>query len=150
MLEEDVGQRQKLMPHAADLFRLEALHLVLQRLQHVDPRPGTKRLRDDAAGTRVDGGVFAAEGHLHRDFRVDPVEGLVGGAVGFDPDGSVFGSDSSYFRIANENIVFALGVKLIVLILGALGIASMWLAVFADVGVSFIAIINATRVMRNN
>lgn len=53
-------------------------------------------------------------------------------------------------RIANENIVFALGVKLIVLILGALGIASMWLAVFADVGVSFIAIINATRVMRNN
>lgn len=53
-------------------------------------------------------------------------------------------------RIATENIVFALGIKLIVLILGALGIATMWLAVFADVGVSFIAIINATRVMRNN
>jgi Cd2+/Zn2+-exporting ATPase len=47
------------------------------------------------------------------------------------------------------NIVFALGVKLIVLILGALGIATMWLAVFADVGVSFIAILNSMRALKN-
>ncbi|SEW34360.1 heavy metal translocating P-type ATPase [[Clostridium] fimetarium] len=52
-------------------------------------------------------------------------------------------------NIAKQNIVFALGVKLIVLILGALGIASMWLAVFADVGVSFIAIINSMRAMKH-
>ena len=45
-------------------------------------------------------------------------------------------------RIANENIVFALGVKLLVLILGATGYANMWAAVFADVGVSVIAIID--------
>lgn len=50
-------------------------------------------------------------------------------------------------RIAHENIVFALAVKLIVLVLGALGYASMWAAVFADVGVSIIAIINAIRAM---
>lgn len=51
-------------------------------------------------------------------------------------------------KIAKQNIVFALGVKLIVLILGALGIATMWLAVFADVGVSFIAILNSMRAMK--
>lgn len=51
-------------------------------------------------------------------------------------------------RIANQNIVFALGVKFLVLGLGALGYANMWAAVFADVGVSVIAILNAIRAMR--
>ena len=49
--------------------------------------------------------------------------------------------------IAYENIVFAIGIKLIVLALGALGFASMWAAVFADVGVSVIAILNAIRAL---
>ncbi|MDO5548056.1 MAG: heavy metal translocating P-type ATPase [Eubacteriales bacterium] len=51
-------------------------------------------------------------------------------------------------HIANQNIVFALGIKFLVLILGALGYANMWAAVFADVGVSVIAILNAIRAMR--
>ena len=51
-------------------------------------------------------------------------------------------------RIVHQNIVFALGVKALVLILGALGIASMWAAVFADVGVAVIAILNAIRALR--
>ena len=51
-------------------------------------------------------------------------------------------------RIVKENIVFAITVKIAVLILSALGIATMWAAVFADVGVSVIAIINALRVLR--
>lgn len=51
-------------------------------------------------------------------------------------------------RIVWQNIVFALGVKFAVLILAALGIANMWLAVFADVGVAVIAILNAMRAMR--
>ncbi|SCW56357.1 Cd2+/Zn2+-exporting ATPase [Ruminococcaceae bacterium YRB3002] len=50
-------------------------------------------------------------------------------------------------RIVRENIVFALGVKVIILVLGALGIANMWLAVFGDVGVLIIAILNAMRAM---
>ena len=50
--------------------------------------------------------------------------------------------------IVIENIVFALGVKAVVLILGALGIANMWAAVFADVGVAMIAICNAIRTLR--
>jgi len=51
-------------------------------------------------------------------------------------------------RIVKENIVFALGVKILVLILGALGLANMWMAVFADVGVSVIAIINSMRALK--
>lgn len=51
-------------------------------------------------------------------------------------------------KIVRQNIVFALGVKLLVLLLGALGAANMWEAVFADVGVSVIAILNATRTLR--
>lgn len=51
-------------------------------------------------------------------------------------------------RIVHQNIVFALGVKLLVLVLSAFGYANMWLAVFADVGVSMLAILNSFRAMR--
>jgi Cd2+/Zn2+-exporting ATPase len=50
-------------------------------------------------------------------------------------------------RIARENIVFAIAVKLIILLLGALGLAGMWAAVFADVGVAIICIINSMRML---
>lgn len=51
-------------------------------------------------------------------------------------------------RIVKQNIVFAIGVKILVLILAALGIATMWAAVFADVGVAFLAILNAMRALK--
>lgn len=51
-------------------------------------------------------------------------------------------------KIVKENIIFAISVKIIVLILSALGLASMWWAVFADVGVSVISIINALRILK--
>ena len=51
-------------------------------------------------------------------------------------------------RIVVQNIVFAIGVKLLFLLLGALGVANMWEAVFADVGVTVIAILNSLRAMR--
>ena len=51
-------------------------------------------------------------------------------------------------RIANQNIVFALAVKVAVLVLAALGLANMWFAVFADVGVAVLAICNALRALR--
>lgn len=53
-------------------------------------------------------------------------------------------------RIVKENIVFALAIKLVCLVLGALGIANMWIAIFADVGVMVIAVVNATRALRLN
>jgi len=51
-------------------------------------------------------------------------------------------------RIVWQNIIFALGVKSVILVLGAVGIASMWMAVFGDVGVTLIATINALRALR--
>ena len=51
-------------------------------------------------------------------------------------------------RIVYQNIVFALAVKFLCLILGAVGIANMWWAVFADVGVMVLAVLNATRMLR--
>ena len=51
-------------------------------------------------------------------------------------------------RIVKENIVFALLIKAVCLILGALGIANMWAAIFADVGVMVIAVLNATRALK--
>jgi Cd2+/Zn2+-exporting ATPase len=51
--------------------------------------------------------------------------------------------------IARQNVVFALGVKAAVLVLAAFGIATMWLAVFADVGVTVLAVLNAMRALQN-
>ena len=50
-------------------------------------------------------------------------------------------------KIVIQNIVFALGVKSVFLVLGAIGIATMWEAVFADVGVALLAILNSTRTL---
>ena len=51
-------------------------------------------------------------------------------------------------KIVKENIVFAIFVKILVLVLCALGLATMWMAVFGDVGVSIIAILNALRMLK--
>ena len=51
-------------------------------------------------------------------------------------------------KIVKQNIIFAIFIKIVVLILSAFGISTMWEAVFADVGVSVIAIINALRILR--
>jgi Cd2+/Zn2+-exporting ATPase len=49
--------------------------------------------------------------------------------------------------IANQNITFAIAVKIVILILSALGITNLWVAIFGDVGVTFIAILNSFRAM---
>ena len=51
-------------------------------------------------------------------------------------------------RIAKENIIFAIGIKVLVLVLAALGLATMWMAVFADVGVTVLAVLNAMRALK--
>jgi len=61
---------------------------------------------------------------------------------------TTIGLSRKTLRIVRQNIVFALGVKILVMILGAVGLADMWAAVFADVGVSVIAILNAMRMLR--
>ena len=51
-------------------------------------------------------------------------------------------------RIARQNVYFAIGVKIAVLLLATFGLATMWLAVFADVGVTVLAVLNAMRALR--
>ena len=51
-------------------------------------------------------------------------------------------------RILKENLVFALGIKFVVLIFSFFGIGSMWIAVFADVGVTLLAILNSLRILK--
>ena len=51
-------------------------------------------------------------------------------------------------RIARENIIFAIGIKVLVLVLATFGLATMWMAVFADVGVTVLAVLNAMRALR--
>lgn len=58
------------------------------------------------------------------------------------------GISKKCMRIVKENIVFSIGVKLLVLVLGALGLANMWAAVFADVGVMILAVLNSIRCLR--
>ena len=50
--------------------------------------------------------------------------------------------------IANQNIIFAISVKILILILSALGITNLWVAIFGDVGVTILAILNSFRTMR--
>lgn len=59
-----------------------------------------------------------------------------------------FNLSKKTMRIVKQNIIFAISVKIVVLFLSAIGISTMWEAVFADVGVSIIAIINALRMLR--
>ena len=53
------------------------------------------------------------------------------------------------YKIVWQNIIFALGIKIIVMVFGAMGMASMWEAVFADVGVAILAVLNAMRIMND-
>ena len=62
--------------------------------------------------------------------------------------GKAIGISKKTMKIVKENIIFAIAVKVIVLILGACGVATMWEAVFADVGVSVLAILNSLRMLR--
>ena len=52
-------------------------------------------------------------------------------------------------RIARQNVIFAIGVKILVLLLAAFGLATMWMAVFADVGVTVLAVLNAMRTLKS-
>ena len=53
-----------------------------------------------------------------------------------------------FYKAGLENIIFSIGIKVLVLILASLGLANMWLAIFADVGVTVLATLNAMRTMK--
>jgi Cd2+/Zn2+-exporting ATPase len=51
-------------------------------------------------------------------------------------------------KIVTQNIVFAIGIKIAIMALGVFGLSSMWMAIFADVGVALLAVLNAMRILR--
>lgn len=101
-------------------------------------------MNDAPVLTRADIGI--AMGSLGSDAAIEAADVVI---MNDEPSriATAIGISRKTIRIVYENIIFALAVKFLILALGALGMANMWMAVFADVGVSVIAILNATRTL---
>ncbi len=102
-------------------------------------------INDAPVLTRADVGI--AMGALGSDAAIEAADVVI---MDDDPLGIVKAVKigKKCMRIAYENIYFAIGIKIIVLILSAFGLTNMWLAVFADVGVMILAVINAVRTLK--
>ena len=102
-------------------------------------------INDAPVLTRADVGI--AMGALGSDAAIEAAD-----VVLMDDDplkiATAIGISRKCMGICNENIYFAIGIKVLCLVFGALGIANMWWAIFADVGVMVLAVLNAIRAMR--
>ena len=153
------GAHETAARQAADQLGLNRFHAQLlpqQKVEHVETMLAQKAsgetlvfvgdgINDAPVLTRADVGV--AMGALGSDAAVEAAD-----VVLMDDDPTKLALAVRISRrtvgIARQNIVFALGVKLLVLALVALGVSGMWMAVFADVGVSVLAILNAMRALK--
>lgn len=153
------GDRKEAARAVADELGLDEVHAELlpaDKVSRVEEllkkQPEKERLafagdgiNDAPVLTRADIGI--AMGSMGSDAAIEAAD-----VVLMDDDvqkiASVVKISRKTLRIVKQNIVFALGVKALVLILGACGMANMWEAVFADVGVSVIAILNSMRALK--
>mgnify|MGYP000865649547 CR=1 FL=1 len=155
------GDREKTAKHVADELKLDEVHAELLPGDKVDEvekllsaqKDGERLafvgdgINDAPVLTRADIGI--AMGSLGSDAAIEAAD-----VVLMDDDIQKIAStvliSRKTLRIVKQNIVFALAVKAVVLLLGAIGVANMWEAVFGDVGVSVLAILNSMRVMKNH
>ncbi len=153
------GDRQEAAQSVAEELGLDEVHAELlpadkvNRVEELLARQQGKHrlafvgdgINDAPVLTRADIGI--AMGSMGSDAAIEAAD-----VVLMDDDvrkiASVVKISRKTLRIVKQNIVFALGIKALVLLLGALGMANMWEAVFADVGVSVIAILNAMRALK--
>ena len=150
------GDRQEIGQNVARKFGLDAVYAELLPTEKVDKLEAI--LATKSAKGKV---MFVGDGINDAPVLARSDVGVAMGAIGSDAaleaaDVVIMTDEPSKILtaikiakktllIARENVVFAIGVKLLVLVLGAMGYASIWAAVFADVGVSVIAILNAVR-----
>lgn len=153
------GDRSEAAEYVAKELAIDEVHAELlpgDKVSQVEELLGKKNVKEKLAFvgdgindapvlTRADIGI--AMGSMGSDAAIEAAD-----VVLMDDDirkiASIVRISRKTLRIVKQNIVFALGVKAIVLLMGAFGIANMWEAVFADVGVSVIAILNSMRALK--
>ena len=152
------GDAEKVAAKVADTLHISEYHAELL------PQDKVSVVEDIIAGRKSGGSVsFVGDGINDAPVLTRADVGIAMGALGSDAaieaaDVVIMDDDplgivkavkigKKCMRIAYENIYFAIGVKVVVLILSALGITNMWLAVFADVGVMILAVLNAIRTL---
>ena len=145
---KDVANRLGIDEVHSELLPSDKLAIVEQMLKKKDSRERLAFVGDGVNDAPVLSGadVGIAMGGLGSDAAIEAADVVL---MDDDPLKLVkaIRLSSRCMRIVKENIIFALGVKALCLVLGAAGIANMWLAIFADVGVMVIAVVNAIRAM---
>ena len=145
---KDVANRLGIDEVHSELLPSDKLAIVEQMLKKKDSRERLAFVGDGVNDAPVLSGadVGIAMGGLGSDAAIEAADVVL---MDDDPLKLVkaIRLSSRCMRIVKENIIFALGVKALCLVLGAVGIANMWLAIFADVGVMVIAAVNAIRAM---
>ena len=145
---KDVANRLGIDEVHSELLPSDKLAIVEQMLKKKDGRERLAFVGDGVNDAPVLSGadVGIAMGGLGSDAAIEAADVVL---MDDDPLKLVkaIRLSSRCMRIVKENIIFALGIKALCLVLGAAGIANMWLAIFADVGVMVIAVVNAIRAM---
>ncbi|MBR6886531.1 MAG: cadmium-translocating P-type ATPase, partial [Bacteroidales bacterium] len=149
------GDRESVAMHVAKKLRLDEYHAQLLPAQKVEQ---VERLLPEGPLAFVGDGINDAPVLARADIGI--AMGALGSDAAIEAADVVLMDDKTTsvakailvarktVRIARENIVFAIGIKVLVLALAALGIAHMWMAVFADVGVMVLAVLNSMRSLR--